>query len=164
MTRIPFDQLSKQFLEELLSPVGIVQRSLEVPGGETQQQAIAEVRALSPDNPQRNQILRILANWKVTIELGEVLDADDQEVLMTLSQAYLEWEQKTEQRGMRFGKAALILTLLNARLGTIEPDLATEIQGLSSEQLDTLAVALLNFSTLADLERWLTECRRESSS
>ena len=32
MTRIPFDQLSKQFLEELLSPVGIVQRSLEVPG------------------------------------------------------------------------------------------------------------------------------------
>ncbi len=32
MTQNPFDQLSKQFLEELLSPVGTVQRTLEVPG------------------------------------------------------------------------------------------------------------------------------------
>ena len=32
MTRIPFDQLSKQFLEEFLTPLGTVERSLEVPG------------------------------------------------------------------------------------------------------------------------------------
>ncbi|BAZ69601.1 hypothetical protein NIES4106_43740 [Fischerella sp. NIES-4106] len=32
MTRIPFDQLSKQFLEEFLTPLGKVERSLEVPG------------------------------------------------------------------------------------------------------------------------------------
>lgn len=32
MTRIPFDQLSKQFLQEFLTPLGTVERSLEVPG------------------------------------------------------------------------------------------------------------------------------------
>ena len=32
MTRIPFDQLAKQYLEEFLEPLGTVQRSLEVPG------------------------------------------------------------------------------------------------------------------------------------
>ena len=32
MTRIPFDQLSKQFLQEFLAPLGVVERSLEIPG------------------------------------------------------------------------------------------------------------------------------------
>ena len=32
MTQIPFDQLAKQFLEEVLAPLGQVQRSFEVPG------------------------------------------------------------------------------------------------------------------------------------
>ena len=32
MTRIPFDQLAKQYLEDFLEPLGTVQRSLEVPG------------------------------------------------------------------------------------------------------------------------------------
>jgi hypothetical protein len=32
MTRTPFDQLAKQYLEEFLEPLGTVQRNLEVPG------------------------------------------------------------------------------------------------------------------------------------
>ncbi len=32
MTRIPFDQLAKEFLQELLAPFGQVERSFEVPG------------------------------------------------------------------------------------------------------------------------------------
>ncbi|MGB8698644.1 MAG: hypothetical protein WCD18_04440 [Thermosynechococcaceae cyanobacterium] len=32
MTQVPFDQLSKQYLEEFLEPLGTVQRNLEVPG------------------------------------------------------------------------------------------------------------------------------------
>ncbi len=91
--------------------------------GETQKQALAEVRELPSDNPQRNQILRILANWKVTIELSEVLDVDAREELMTFSQAFLEWEQATEQRGIQQGvqegKAEFAIALLSARLGTV---------------------------------------------
>jgi hypothetical protein len=32
MTQIPFDQLAKEYLQELLSPLGQVERSLEIPG------------------------------------------------------------------------------------------------------------------------------------
>jgi hypothetical protein len=32
MTQSPFDQMSKQYLEEVLSPFGMVQRQYEVPG------------------------------------------------------------------------------------------------------------------------------------
>ena len=32
MTQFPFDQLSKQYLQDLLEPLGTVQRNLEVPG------------------------------------------------------------------------------------------------------------------------------------
>jgi hypothetical protein len=32
MTRIPFDQLAKQYLEEFLEPLGTIQRNVEVPG------------------------------------------------------------------------------------------------------------------------------------
>jgi hypothetical protein len=32
MTQIPFDQLAKEFLQELLTPLGTVERSFEVPG------------------------------------------------------------------------------------------------------------------------------------
>ncbi len=32
MTQIPFDQLAKEFLQELLTPLGRVERSFEVPG------------------------------------------------------------------------------------------------------------------------------------
>jgi hypothetical protein len=32
MTQIPFDQLAKEFLQELLTPLGNVERSFEVPG------------------------------------------------------------------------------------------------------------------------------------
>ena len=53
--------------------------------GKTQQQAIAEVRSLNQTDPQRSQVLRILANWKVSLERNDELAADDREVIMALS-------------------------------------------------------------------------------
>jgi hypothetical protein len=35
MTRVPFDQFSKGYLEELLAPFGRIERSLEIPGEPT---------------------------------------------------------------------------------------------------------------------------------
>ncbi|BAY96493.1 hypothetical protein NIES37_04260 [Tolypothrix tenuis PCC 7101] len=50
---------------------------------------------------------------------------------------------------------SLILKLLNRRLGNIPDVLLSQIQALSLEQLEAVGEALLDFSTLADLERWL---------
>jgi predicted transposase YdaD len=89
--------------------------------------------------------------------------------MMVLSQAYLEWEQKTEQRGelkgrqegelkgRQEGEQALIIRLLTRRFGEIGPDLRGAVQALSLERLENLGDALLDFSELVDLVNWLQE-------
>jgi hypothetical protein len=65
--------------------------------------AIAQVMAFDGGDPKRSSILRLLANWKISIEItGQV--SEEQELMMALSQAYLEWEQQTEQRGRTEGE------------------------------------------------------------
>ena len=89
----------------------------------TQQQAISEVLALPKSNPQRGRILQMLTNWRVTIELTEPLDAENEALLMALSQAYLEWEQSTQQRGEQQGERKVVEALLKTRFGTLDQDL-----------------------------------------
>jgi hypothetical protein len=64
----------------------------------TQERAIREVLALPIDHPRRNGILRLLASWKVRIDLGEIEDFSGQEALMALSESFLEWEQQWERQ------------------------------------------------------------------
>ncbi|MEH2175176.1 DUF2887 domain-containing protein [Nostoc sp.] len=64
-----------------------------------------------------------------------------------------------EPRAIREAKEeearSLILRLLNRRVGAVPEQLQRQIQVLSLEQSEALCDALLDFSTLADLEGWL---------
>jgi predicted transposase YdaD len=53
------------------------------------------------------------------------------------------------------GERKVILRLLNRRVGAIPDALLSQIKELSVERLEALGDALLDFSTLADLEGWL---------
>ncbi|AFZ26956.1 hypothetical protein Cylst_4904 [Cylindrospermum stagnale PCC 7417] len=53
------------------------------------------------------------------------------------------------------GERKVILRLLSRRVGAIPDALLSQIQALSVERLEALGDALLDFSTLADLEGWL---------
>ncbi|MCC5662790.1 DUF2887 domain-containing protein [Nostoc sp. CHAB 5784] len=53
------------------------------------------------------------------------------------------------------GERKVVLRQLNRLVGAIPDALLSQIQGLSVEQLEALSNALLDFSTLADLEGWL---------
>jgi predicted transposase YdaD len=89
---------------------------------------------------------------------------------MALSQVYVEWERRIRaegieqgieqgiQQGERRGKTAVILTQLRSRFSLPET-LELQIQQLPIAQLDQLAIALLNLSTLAELEQWLADPR-----
>jgi Domain of unknown function (DUF4351) len=128
--------------------------------GQTQQQAVDEVIAFNTRDPRREVILKLLASWKISIEITGQVEAEE-ELMMVLSQAYLEWEQKTEQRGelkgRQEGEQALIIRLLTRRFGEIGPDLRMAVQSLSLERLENLGDALLDFSELVDLVNWLQE-------
>ena len=63
--------------------------------------------------------------------------------------------QEILQEGRQQEAQTIVLRLLTRRFGVVEPRLTARIQQLSSSQIEELAEALLDFSTLNDLEDWL---------
>jgi Domain of unknown function (DUF4351) len=49
----------------------------------------------------------------------------------------------------------LVSRLLTRRIGKISSETRSQIQALSLEQLESLSEALLDFTSLSDLEEWL---------
>ena len=58
-------------------------------------------------------------------------------------------------QGITQGKETLVVRLLQRRLGSVSTEITARLALLSPEQLDDLGEALLDFSTVADLEGWL---------
>lgn len=128
--------------------------------GSVQQRAIVELLNL-PDSDLRFQALRLLINWKIMLDTTNLFKTEEEETLMTLSQAYLEWEQKTKEEGRQEGhqegrqegrQEALQITLENifkARFGQLDDPLKQMIQhilSLSLEDYNQLFPQLLSLS------------------
>jgi hypothetical protein len=107
--------------------------------GETQERAIREVLALPEDHPRRNMILRLLASWRVRIDIGELADFTDREELMALSEAFLAWEEQKEMESRAAERRSIALNLL--RQG-FPPDAIAQATGLTVIQLQEIQVQL----------------------
>jgi Domain of unknown function (DUF4351) len=90
-------------------------------------------------------------SMELTGSLAQAREQEEIELMAKLSQAYLEWEQRTRQDGER----SLILRQLTRRVGSLSTDLRSRVESLSLEQLESLGEALLDFGAIADLETWL---------
>ncbi len=123
----------------------------------TQKRAIREVLALSINHPGRNSILRLLANWKVRIDLTEIMESAEREEIMALSEAFLAWETETQTRSQQRERRSLILLQLEQKFGILPPEIIDQISALSLDQMGTLAIALLNFTSLDNLTDWLNQ-------
>ncbi|MEG4530341.1 Rpn family recombination-promoting nuclease/putative transposase [Microcoleus sp. D2_18a_D3] len=66
-----------------------------------------------------------------------------------------EGRQAGMQEGIRAGQRALILRLLERRVGAVNPDVVSRIGELSVEQLESLVEEVVGFSSLSDLMVWL---------
>lgn len=105
----------------------------------TQERAIREVLALPMSHPRRNTILRMLSNWKIRIDLGDLANLSGQEAIMAFSEAFLEWERQTEERGKQVARQetmqTIALRLLKQELSIEAIAQATE---LSISEIQTL--------------------------
>ncbi len=120
--------------------------------GKVQERAIAEVAALPINHPYRDNVLDLLGNLRVTLEAKINIEPEERELIMQLSPLYLEKIQAAE----RVGEARMVLRLLNSRFGAVEDRSADRIRQLNVSQLENLGEALLDFTSLADLETWLS--------
>ena len=69
-------------------------------------------------------------------------------------------KQEGWQTGLKRGKEELVVRLINRRFGSTPPQIANRLDGLSAEDLDELGLALMDFTSPADLETWLARQNR----
>jgi hypothetical protein len=104
--------------------------------GGTQTRAIREVLALPPDHPRRGNVLRLLASWKIRIDLGELMDFSEQEEgLMALSEAFLTWEQETQERSKVQERLTIALNLLKEN---VPVEMIARTTGLTLDQIQQI--------------------------
>ncbi|KAI9129776.1 DUF4351 domain-containing protein [Acaryochloris sp. CCMEE 5410] len=75
----------------------------------------------------------------------------------SLQEGREEGREEGEQTGALREAQSLVLRQLNRRIGDISPELRSQLQSLSLEQLETLGEALLDFTKPADLVNWLAQ-------
>ena len=63
--------------------------------------------------------------------------------------------QSILREGRTAREKALILKLLTRKLGNLSPEVTAKVSALSLEKLESLGEALLDFTSIADLETWL---------
>ncbi|KAM3091439.1 Rpn family recombination-promoting nuclease/putative transposase [Phormidesmis sp. 146-35] len=85
-------------------------------------------------------------------EIGK-LEATEQEQIMEITTS---WMAQGIEQGMAQGERSLIFRLLARKVGEVPEALRRQIEALPIEQLESLGEALLDFSSVSDLERWLS--------
>nr|WP_238717975.1 DUF4351 domain-containing protein [Petrachloros mirabilis] len=144
--QVPANLVFEQSLSTLLPFVPVLQGGDQVP---VIQQALLQLRqdqAISELEP----LLAFFASF--------VLESDLVRQVMRWDMAVLQespWYQEIEQKGVAKGELSLVLRLLSRRVGELSPDTQAQIRSLALPQVEALGEALLDFSSLQDLHRWL---------
>jgi Domain of unknown function (DUF4351) len=61
------------------------------------------------------------------------------------------------EQGIEVGERAIVLRLLTRQVGSLPEEIETQVKALALEQVESLGEALLDFTSLADLENWLRQ-------
>jgi len=72
-----------------------------------------------------------------------------------IMQVTTSWEEKGLGRGIEQGQRSLISLLLQQKMGQLPDAVTDRISNLPFDKLSALAIALLNFNSSVDLDRWL---------
>jgi predicted transposase YdaD len=105
--------------------------------------------------PEISAYTQILAGLKFKKDLIRKLF---REGMMRESVIYQEILEEGEQRGEKKGEQrerSLVLRQLTRKLGELPPEIREQVETLSLEQLENLGEALLDFTSLLDLQAWL---------
>ncbi|MDB9513451.1 hypothetical protein PN499_19840 [Kamptonema animale CS-326] len=122
--------------------------------GATQEQAINELISLPQGNPLRSNVLELLYVWRINLESKENLTQQEQELIMQLSPAYLQWREDTLREGMQQGmqqgiraeRRATIENLLRVRFGSLDEELSAVIEPMLELLPEEFAQLLLQTS------------------
>ncbi|MBD2609662.1 hypothetical protein H6G81_35570, partial [Scytonema hofmannii FACHB-248] len=78
----------------------------------------------------RRNIQELITSWRIIVINQENITEEEQEVIMNLSQAYLEWREATLQQGQQDERRQVVENLLSVRFGSLDADLQRVIEPL----------------------------------
>jgi predicted transposase/invertase (TIGR01784 family) len=84
-------------------------------------------------------------------EIGKI-EAPEREQVMEI---VTSWMRQGMEQGMEQEARSFVLRLLPRRVGPLSAEIQSRVEALSLEQLEALGEALLDFTSIADLEIWL---------
>lgn len=153
------DQVHRIYLEDLDEPVdslgvGLIQLIMSNPANTvTQAQALlSRVQPQEQTNPRFTAIMELIET--IVVYKFPQLSRDEIESMLGLSELK---QTKVYQEAMLEEGQSLILRQLTRRIGDVAPELRSQIQALSLDQIEALGEALLDFTDPADLVDWLRE-------
>jgi predicted transposase/invertase (TIGR01784 family) len=154
--RVYLDELGE--IEELPIGVGLmVLTTLE--GDEAKIQARTAIERSGGDRAIIEMISTIvvykfneLSREEVDVMLGIELQQT-----RVYQQAKAEGESIGEARGEARGETRMLMRLINRRFGAVDARITARLQQLNVSQLEELGEALLDFTSLADLEAWFAQ-------
>ena len=112
----------------------------------------------------RYQPLTDQETLQLEMELGKVKPDAAKEAVMNLTNPFIELGkqrgrqeglQQGLQQGLHQGEAEMVLRLLARRLGALSSSQGKTIRRLPLRKIEDLGEALLDFTSIADLARWL---------
>lgn len=111
-------------------------------------------------NPKIAAIMELIET--IVVYKFPQLSREEIESMLGLSElkqtkVYQEALHEGEQTGALREAQSLILRQLTRRISDVTPQLRSQIQSLSLDQIETLGEALLDFAEPADLVKWLQE-------
>ncbi|MEL7039180.1 MAG: Rpn family recombination-promoting nuclease/putative transposase [Cyanobacteria bacterium J06592_8] len=150
--RIYLNQLSSSSVE-----LGIVELILEPP-----QTATNKAKQLLSQAQQGSELpLAVIMELIETTMVYKFPQLSRQEIIQMLELATNSKQTRVYQEGLEDGRQqegrSLILRLLTRKFGELSPQVRSQVESLSLEQLEALSEVLLDFSTLSELTRWLQD-------
>jgi predicted transposase/invertase (TIGR01784 family) len=121
--------------------------------------ATAEARGLI-DRAQGNRSIIDLVSTIIVYKFSN-LSRDEVDVMLGIdleqTRVYREAEEKGNVKGRQEEAQGLILRQLNRQVGNVSIEIESLVKTLPLAQLEELGEALLDFSSIADLESWLNQ-------
>ena len=117
--------------------------------GGTQKRAVEELTELPENNPFRENLLEILADWRKNLELRDNLSREEEEVIMNLSPAYLQQIEDWKQEGKQEGQLLLITSLLEGRFGSLDAELSGVVEKIANIPISERTQLLLSLGNLS---------------
>ncbi|WP_310489643.1 Rpn family recombination-promoting nuclease/putative transposase [Chamaesiphon sp. VAR_69_metabat_338] len=149
--RIYLDELGK--VEELPTGLGLmVLTTLEGDDATTQ------ARGLIDRSLERADIMNLIST--IMVYKFSNLSRDEVDAMLGIELQQTRVYQEAKAEGLEIGRQqekALVIKQLNRKLGNLSPQVQARVLALEIDRIESLGEALLDFTSGADLEAWLSQ-------